>query len=291
MRCLSAAPGSATTRSRRASGAENFSFRKWPGGSATSCRRRDADRDRDALGGLEVEADDVEREVRLDDLAGAATRHREDLAGLERQPRLGLLGAREALGRVLRLAELEAAEERRERRAPGHAAASASSKRRWNPSGVEGVAPARTASLRIVQRSFAASGSSDPSSGRRRPRPRGPAARGFCPARARPRRAARIVSSLGGGRRAPPGKPSRRDRSASRREGSAARRRPSTEHSLLEVLGRRLRPEPEREERLGELLALDDAELLVAVRDAWCPCRACTRRRASGSPSCPGSRE
>ena len=197
MRCLRAAPGSATTRSLQGVRRRELLVQEVPGRERDELPGRDADRDRDALGRLEVEPDDVEREVRLDDLAGAATRHREDLADLERQPLLGLLGPREAVGRVLRLAELEAAEQARERRtAPGHAAASTSSKSRWKPSGVEGVAPARTASLRIVQRSLAASGSADFFFSAASAAPARTCRRGFWPARARPRRAPRSVSAF-----------------------------------------------------------------------------------------------
>ena len=78
--------------------------------------RRDADRNRDSLHRLEVHAHGVQGEVRLDDLARPAARHRKDAADLERQPFLGLLGPCEPVRGIFRLAELETAEKGRERR-------------------------------------------------------------------------------------------------------------------------------------------------------------------------------
>ena len=116
MRCLRAAPGSATTRSLKRVRRRELLVQKVARRERDELPRRDADRNRDALGGLEVEPHDVQREVRFDDLAGAASGHREDLAGLEREPGLGLFGPCETVERVLRLAELESAEEARQRR-------------------------------------------------------------------------------------------------------------------------------------------------------------------------------
>ncbi len=94
----------------------SFSNRKWPSVERHEALRRDADRNRDPLRRFEVHADGIEGEVRLDDLARPAARHRKDAADLERQPFLGPLGPREPVRGILRLAELEAAEEGRERR-------------------------------------------------------------------------------------------------------------------------------------------------------------------------------
>ena len=238
-----------------------------PFGQLDEALRRDADRNRDSLRRFEVHAHGVEREVRLDDHPRSAARHRENASYLERQPLLGFLDPCEPFRGILRLAELEAAEEGRERRMGGPGGgqglleelvkAVGRGGRRARPNRFLQDRPAKARRLR-VGRLLLSSALAIPATAW---------TRAFCrPVRGRAwPRAVSLISR--GDRKARRGRRFRRDRSVFRREDSEEGRRSSTQHSLLQILGRRFRSEPQQKDHIGEILALERPEGLSPERN------------------------